>query len=226
MLVPTIGQLDFTEKVLRSKEPFLLAFRARACVASQRLVPIIEKVASDYQGRVNFAAVEADSDSSISRRLGVKRLPVIMMISDGKVVDFIGGTTDEKNISDMVARRLEPVIDVGEHNFDVEVLQSSLPTLVHFFAPWCRASLDMVPLVREIGERFRYKAKVVRVEFGSQSSRLCAQYRVLRVPTTLLFVDGVIQDELLGAGAKDESSPSAGLTIANTITQMLNQFVH
>jgi thioredoxin 1 len=222
MMVPLISSRDFTEKVLRSREPVLLACRASWCAPSQQLVPIIERVASEYSGRVTVFAVDVETENPISRRLGVKRLPVTMMISDGKVVDFIGGLTDEKNISDMVAQRLKPVIEVGENNFDVEVLRSSVPTLVLFGSAACEASLRLIPVLRDIGERYRYMAKVTHVEFGPQTAQLSSRYGIVRAPTTALFVNGVMEDQILGASI---SGTKGGFAAADNIADMLDRFV-
>lgn len=230
MPVPSISERDFTERVLRSKDPVLLACRASWCVPSQQLAPVIEKVASDFHGRINVFGVDFDKETPISRHLGLKRVPVTMLVSDGKVVDFIGGVTDERNIAEMVARRLEPVLEVGEHNFDLEVLRSSLPVLVHFHSAACKQSLQLVPEVRTIAERFRHRVKVVQVEFGPQISRLRSAYQIVRVPTIALFAGGVLQDQIFGAmvgGTKGGGVKAScvGLTTVDNLTQMLSPFL-
>jgi thioredoxin 1 len=205
-MVATIGVREFSEKVLQSGTPVLVAFRAAGCESSQALIPVVERVASRYEGRVATVAVEFDRSQAISRQLRITRVPITMMFCDGKVVDFIGGMTDEKNLSEMVERRLEPVIEVGEHTFAIEVLESPVPTLVHFGAAWCESSLKLMPVLREIGTRFARRAKVTRVEFGSATAQLCSRHGVIRVPTTALFVNGRMEDSILGQTSADNIS--------------------
>lgn len=231
MKVPIVSDREFTEKVLRSKDPVLVAFRASWCMPSQDLAPIIDELAAEFDGRVKVVAVDVDRDSAATcRRYKVNRFPVTMMFADGQVADLIGGWTDKKTIAEMVSRRLGPVIEVDQHNFDAEVLRSSVPTVVHFHAAWCSASKELVPLLDEMGERFRGRAKVVRVEFGPDTAQLCARYGVVRVPTTALFVDGKLEDQILGAmvgGTKvgGRTTSCVGLTSEDNLTGMLSQFI-
>ncbi len=198
LMVATVSDREFSEKVLQSRHPVLVSFRSAACASSLELAPLVERVASRYEGRIATFAVEADRSAAISRQMRVTRLPITMMISDGRVVDFIGGMTDEKNLSEMVERRLEPVLHVGESNFNLEVLESRVPVLVHFGASWCVSSERLLPAIREIGERFENRVKVTRVEFGAANAQLCSRHGVIRVPTTALFVGGRIEDQIFG----------------------------
>lgn len=229
-MLNTVTHREFNDKVLRSAHPVLVACGARWCMPSQQLVPIIERVASQFEGRLAAVAVDVDQEKAIARRFKVNRVPVTMLFSEGRLVDFIGGMTDEKNISEMVARRLEPVIEVSELNFDHEVLQSRHPALVFFGAASCRASQQLLPVIRDVGERFRGKAKVARVEFGPENAGLCARFGVIRVPTTALFVNGRLEDQILGAmvgGTKvgGVETSCVGLTALDNISEMLAPFV-
>ena len=197
-MIETVSEREFNEKVLQSRHPVLVSFRSAACASSLALGPLVERVASKYEGRIATFAVEADRSAAISRQMRITRLPITMMISDGKVVDFIGGMTDEKNLSEMVERRLEPVLHVGESNFNLEVLEARVPVLVHFGASWCVSSERLLPAIRQIGERFAKLVKVARVEFGAANAQLCSRHGVIRVPTTALFVGGRIEDQIFG----------------------------
>ena len=209
-MIETVGDREFNERVLRAGN-VLVSFRSAACATSRALEQVIESVASRYEGTVATVAVDVDRDTAISRRFQVNRVPLTMMFSGGRVVDFIGGLTTEGNISEMIARRLEPVIDISERDFSVEVLEWPLPTIVHFGAAWCDASQRILPELREVGERFRTRAKVTRIEVGPATRQLCASQGVFRVPTTTLFVGGRIQDQIFGT------------TSAENITSMLTQ---
>jgi thioredoxin 1 len=217
-------------EVLRSKVPVVLACRASWCVPSQDLAPIIDEIAGEFGGRVKAVAVDFDRDNALCRQLGVTRVPVTMLISDGKPVDFIGGMTDKLSISQMVERHLAAVPKVGAADFDREVLASTVPTLVHFGAAWCQPSQRLVPLLDEVSKRFHGKAKVVRVEVGPETAELCARHGIVRVPTMALFVKGKIEDQILGemvggtkVGAVETSC--VALTSAQNVSGMLERFV-
>ena len=146
------------------------------------------------------------------------------------MVDLIGGATDRKAVKKMVAARLTPVREVSTHNFDVEVLKSKVPTIVHFGARWCSASLQLVPDIEQLATTMRGRIKVAHVEFGPDTARLCAEYGVVRVPTVAVFVDGKLQDQILGAmvgGAKAQGSRAScvGLTSIENLRSLVDPFV-
>lgn len=229
-MVATVSTQDFDKKVLKSESPVLVAFRASWCVPSNDLAPAVEEIERELDGRIKAVAVDFDSDSKVCRRLGVTRVPVTMLIADGQVKDLVGGWTDKKVIREMVDRHMAPVTSVGVHNFAREVLSSPVPTLVHFDAAWCAASRQLIPTLDEVGQRFRGKAKVARIEFGGENAELCARYGIVRVPTMALFVNGKIEDQILGAmvgGTKNEGvrTSCVGLTSEQNVSQMLERFV-
>ncbi len=125
--------------------------------------------------------------------------------------------------------QLRPIVEVGEHNFDAEVLKSRMPVLVHVDASWCAASQELKPVVESVAEKFRGRAKVARLEFGPATARLCAQYGIVRVPTLSLFQRGQIEDQILGAmtgGTKSEARATScvGLSSTDNVSQMLERF--
>jgi thioredoxin 1 len=232
MTVPLISSSrDFTSNVLDSREPVVVTFRASYCLPSQQLSPVMDAIAENYDGRCRVMAVDLDNDSDgLRERFKVDRLPVTMLFEDGIIKDFIGGQTSAKTISEMIDRRLQPVLELSELTFDREVMNSRVPVLVHFGALWCEASLSLVPQVEEIARSFRGKARVTYVEFGPPTERLCARFDVLRVPTIALFVGGQVVDQIFGAmvgGTKvgNIRSSCVGLTTTENIAQLIDRFV-
>lgn len=231
MAVANVTDGDFRKRVLNSPLPVLLACRASWCVPSQQLAPVIDEIESEFRGKLNCVTVEMDDlkASRVARRYKVTRLPVTMLIDQGRVIDTIGGWTSGDVIKEMVSRRLSPVLQVDEISFDDEVLGSSIPVLVHFDAAWCSPSRDLVPVLDDVAKKFAKRAKVVRLAFGPETARVCAKYSVTRVPTLALFVDGQIEDRILGGmvgGTKvgDVKSSCVGLTTFDNIAGMLEPF--
>lgn len=231
MAITNVTDRDFGRQVLERDEPVVVAFRAGWCVPSVQLAPVVDELAANFEKRIKFVALEVDSDpklNSICRRYNVTRLPMIMVFRNGRVADFVAGQASRENLVDMVDRQLRPLIDVDEFNFAAEVLMSPIPVLVHVDARWCEASRRLVPEIESAAKRLRGRAKVVRLEWGS-NSRLCAQYQFRRVPVIALFSDGRIQDQIYGAmegGTKDDTRRAScvGLTTAENIDSMLDAF--
>jgi thioredoxin 1 len=231
MKVESVVDRDFDERVLRSSIPVLVACRASYCLPSQQLVPIIDEIAGEFSQRVRFLAADSERDTvRIRRRYRVTRLPVTMLFDEGRCVDFIGGWTSKDAIVEMIERRLKPVLQADEFNFDEEVLESRVPVLVHFNAAWCTASQPIIPVVDKLAEKFKGRAKFVRVEFGPDTARLCARFGVKRVPTLSLFVDGQIEDQIFGGmvgGTKKGAvrTSCVGLTSSDNVQQMLEHYL-
>lgn len=92
-------------------------------------------------------------------------------------------------------------IDVTEANFDQEVLQSSTPVLVDFWAEGCGPCKMLAPLLAEIAKEQAGKVRVAKVN-GGEHFELAARYHVRAVPTLLFFDQGQVQHTLVGAQSK------------------------
>ncbi|KAB1145278.1 thioredoxin [Streptomyces luteolifulvus] len=233
MAVSSVSDREFSRQVLQHDAPVLVAFRASWCLPSQQLVPLVDELAARYEDRIKVVTVDVDSDpggNKICRQYKVTRLPVMMLFRDGNVADFIGGASSPDRVMDMIDRQLRPVLQVDEFNFDAEVLKAQVPVLVHVDAAWCAESQQIVPVVEATAEKFRGRAKVVRLEFGPETARLCAQYGFRRVPTLALFNRGRIEDQIFGpmeGGTKTDKvrTSCVGLSTTDNVAQMLEAFV-
>ena len=198
---------------------------------SQQLSPVFEGLAEKYKGRARVVSVDVTpSTERLCRAYKIDRLPVVMLFKDGEPRDFIGGATDEANIADMLETHLKPTIELSEFNFEREVVKSKVPVLIHFWAAWCKQSLVMDEVIRDVATKFRGRAKVGRLEMRPENARLFARYNVSRVPTTAVLHHGEIQDQIFGAmtgGTKVGAVQTScvGLTSLDNVSQMLERFV-
>ena len=83
-------------------------------------------------------------------------------------------------------------------NFDTEVLQSSLPVLVDFWATWCAPCKAIAPLIDTIAAEYQGKLKVGKVNVDDNPA-VPARYSVRGIPTLILFKDGKVVDQVVGA---------------------------
>jgi thioredoxin 1 len=95
--------------------------------------------------------------------------------------------------------------DVGDQNFETEVLKSSVPVLVDFWAAWCAPCRMLSPVVEQIAEKYDGKAKVVKLNVD-ENTLTSGKYNIKGIPTLLLFKDGVIKESIVGNTTKDTIS--------------------
>lgn len=100
----------------------------------------------------------------------------------------------------MFRRKIMSAIALTKDNFEKEVLQSDKPVLVDFWAPWCGPCRMVSPIVDEIAGEIDY-AKVGKVNVDEQSE-LAAQYGVMSIPTLIVFKNGKIAQQAVGARDK------------------------
>jgi len=95
--------------------------------------------------------------------------------------------------------------EVGDQNFDTEVLKASVPVLVDFWAAWCAPCRMLAPVVDAIAEKYEGKARVVKLNVD-ENIATAGKYNIRGIPTLLLFKDGVIKESIVGNTTKDTIS--------------------
>ena len=89
------------------------------------------------------------------------------------------------------------VAALTEDNFDQEVLQSDLPVLVDFWAPWCGPCRAVSPVVEKVAEAFAGKLKTVKVNVD-EAPGLAGKYGIRSIPSLFIFRGGEVVDSLVG----------------------------
>ena len=99
---------------------------------------------------------------------------------------------------------MSKVIELTKQNFDKKVLQSDVPILVDFWAPWCQPCLMMAPVLDELSEEFDGKLKIgkLNMEFPEHQP-LAVQYKVQAIPNMKLFKKGKVVKEFVGLRPKE-----------------------
>ncbi len=95
------------------------------------------------------------------------------------------------------------VISVTEKNFEAEVLKSSLPVLVDFWAQWCGPCKQLSPIVDEVASELSGKLKVVKANVD-EVGELAAQFNIMSIPTLIVFKKGQVVDQFVGAMGKTQ----------------------
>jgi len=93
-------------------------------------------------------------------------------------------------------------ITFTDENFEAEVLKSAKPVLVDFWAEWCGPCRIMAPAVEAIAHEFADRVKVGKLNVDDSPS-VTARYQIRGIPTLLVFKDGEVRDQYVGATSKD-----------------------
>lgn len=95
------------------------------------------------------------------------------------------------------------VLELSDANFNQEVLQSSLPVLVDFWAPWCGPCRAIAPHVEALAGEYNGKMKVGKVNVDENPAS-SSQYGIRSIPTLLIFKNGKPVDQVIGGVAKSQ----------------------
>ena len=93
------------------------------------------------------------------------------------------------------------VVTVTDDNFDDEVVKSSVPVLVDFWAPWCGPCKMIAPILDEIASERNGTVKVAKINVDD-SQGLAAKFGIQSIPTLMLFKNGAKVEQMVGARGK------------------------
>jgi len=94
------------------------------------------------------------------------------------------------------------ITNVTDQTFEQEVLKANQPVLVDFWAAWCGPCRMIAPTVEALANEYAGKAKVAKVNVDENQSTP-SQYNIRGIPTLLLFKDGQVKEQLVGAASRD-----------------------
>ena len=93
------------------------------------------------------------------------------------------------------------VTDVTDNNFQAEVVESEVPVLVDFWAPWCGPCRRVSPVVEEIASERADSLKVVKLNID-ENQQTAVKFNVMSIPTLMLFKHGEVAKTVIGAYPK------------------------
>jgi thioredoxin 1 len=99
------------------------------------------------------------------------------------------------------------ILTLTQENFETEVLKSSRPILVDFWAEWCGPCKMIAPILDELATEYDGKVLIGKVNIDEHQS-LAAQYGVRAIPTLLIFKQGQVAEQIVGLKSKRDLKAS------------------
>jgi thioredoxin 1 len=99
------------------------------------------------------------------------------------------------------------IVTLTQDNFQNEVLQSTTPVLVDFWAEWCGPCKMIAPILDELATEYAGRVKIGKVNID-EHQMLAGQYNVRAIPTLLLFKSGQVTDQMVGLRSKRDLAAS------------------
>jgi len=106
MALLTITDDNFEEEVLKSDKPVLIDFWATWCGPCRKIAPIVEEMASEYEGKAKIGKLDVDSNQETSIKYGVRSISTLLLFKNGELKETIIGAVPKANL----VEKLESVI--------------------------------------------------------------------------------------------------------------------
>jgi thioredoxin 1 len=97
----------------------------------------------------------------------------------------------------------DKIVNITNDTFEEIVLKSNKPVVVDFWASWCGPCRMVAPIMEELADDFGDKVQITKVNVDDQGE-LAAKFRIMSIPTVLVFKNGEIAEKIVGARAKEE----------------------
>jgi len=122
----------------------------------------------------------------------------------------------EQIIGDGAAAAANLIKDSDTRNFMADVIEVSkeTPVLVDFWATWCGPCRMIAPIVEELSSEYEGKAKVCKLDVDA-AQKTAAEFGIRSIPTLLIFKEGKVADQLIGAVPKQQITEKLDASLSN-----------
>ena len=104
--VITISDGIFDEKVIKSDKPFLLDLSAEWCGPCRAIGPVIDELATEFEGKINFGKMDVDQNPKTPAQYQVQSIPTLLLFNQGKVVGQLTGAHPRARIVELLNKAL------------------------------------------------------------------------------------------------------------------------
>ena len=95
------------------------------------------------------------------------------------------------------------ITQVGDDNFEAEVIRSQLPVLIDFWAPWCGPCKSIAPVIEELAREYEGKLKIAKLNVD-ENPVTPSRYGVRGIPNLIILKAGAVKEQMVGAVPKSK----------------------
>lgn len=99
---PEVASATFESEVIQSSVPVLVDFSATWCGPCQKMAPLIDELASKYDGKAKIVKVDVDNSQDLATKYGVMSVPTIVLLKGGEIVNKWIGFTPKQTLADAI----------------------------------------------------------------------------------------------------------------------------
>lgn len=101
-----VNDSNFEEIVVNAEQPVLVDFWAEWCGPCKMMLPIVEEISTEFEGKIVVAKVDVDSSQSTAANFGIRNIPTILFFKGGKVVDKQVGAVPKSTLVEKINKLL------------------------------------------------------------------------------------------------------------------------
>lgn len=201
------------QKILQQKMPIILYLYNQA---DANLDAMLNTVAKEYSGKLLVVRLNASQNPQFQARYKNLTLPAVFALKNGGLqsqsvsakpadvkanADYVLGL-GPKPVSapsaNSAAKAPSKPMPVNDSTFKRDVLESDLPVLVDFWAPWCGPCRTIGPILEKLATKYAGQVKIVKLNVDD-NRRTSDQFQTKSIPTLLMFKNGKMVKRLVGA---------------------------